>query len=52
MADDDKVFRISGRVEIELKVESPPGESVGGKPRLPAPWSTLSAPPPRSCSSC
>ena len=31
MADDDKVFRISGRVEIELKVESPPGESVGGK---------------------
>jgi hypothetical protein len=35
MADDDKVFRISGRVEIELKVESPPGESVGGKPAPP-----------------
>lgn len=35
MADDDRVLRLSGRVEIELKVESPPGASVGGKPAPP-----------------
>ncbi len=32
---DEKVFRLSGRVELEIKVESPPGESVGGRPAPP-----------------
>jgi hypothetical protein len=32
---DEKVFRLSGRVELELKVESPPGESMGGRPAPP-----------------